>query len=201
MSAGAFCPVCHRLLATSQWNLTDFTACPNCQAPTRTLVFPAIARATSSARPAQRNATEAGCFFHADSRAENVCASCGRFLCSLCTLAFGTLKLCPDCIYRKRRQASEPLFQDQAILFDNIALLLLVVPVLCFVYIYLGLIFSAFALAIVIIGWRRQRPLVPRSKYRFVLAAGLSLIEGVGWIALVWLAVWLIQSHPTDFGL
>jgi hypothetical protein len=29
----------------------------------------------------------------------------------------------------------------------------------------------------------------------------LSLIEGVGWIALVWLLVWLIQSHPTDFGL
>ncbi|MBV8486520.1 MAG: hypothetical protein JO077_27030 [Verrucomicrobia bacterium] len=93
------------------------------------------------------------------------------------------------------------MFQDQTILFDNIALLLLVVPVLCFVYIYFGLIFSAFALAIVIIGWRRQRPLVPRSKYRFVLAAGLSLIEGVGWIALVWLVVWLIQSHPTDFGL
>jgi hypothetical protein len=93
------------------------------------------------------------------------------------------------------------LFRDQTILFDNIALLLLIIPVLCFVYIYLGLIFSAFALAIVIIGWQRQRPLVPRSKYRFGLAAALSLIEGVGWIALVWLVVWLIQSHPTDFGL
>jgi len=201
MSAGAFCPICHHLLATSQWNLPDFTSCPNCQAPTRTLVFPAIARAISSARPAQRNETEAGCFFHEHSRAENVCASCGRFLCSLCTLDFGAQKLCPDCIYRKRRQASEPLFRDQTILFDNIALLLLVIPVLCLVYIYLGLIFSAFALAIVIIGWRRQRPLVPRSNYRFVVAAGLSLLEGIIWIALIWLIVWLIQSHPTDFGL
>jgi hypothetical protein len=201
MSAGAFCPICHKLLAASQWNLPDFTACPNCQAPTRTLVFPAIARATSAAHPALRNETEAGCFFHEHSRAENVCASCGRFICSLCTLAFGTQKLCPDCIYRKRRQALEPLFRDQTILFDNIALLLLVIPVLCLMYIYVGLIFSAFALAIVIIGWRRRRPLVPRSNYRFVLAAGLSLIEGVSWIALVWLIVWLIQSHPTDFGL
>ncbi|MBV8214430.1 MAG: hypothetical protein JOZ08_14545 [Verrucomicrobia bacterium] len=93
------------------------------------------------------------------------------------------------------------MFRDQTVLFDNIALLLLVVPVLCLVYIYLGLIFSGFALAIVIIGWRQQRPLVPRSGYRFVLAAALSVIEGVGWIALVWLVVWLIQSHPTDFGL
>jgi hypothetical protein len=93
------------------------------------------------------------------------------------------------------------LFRDQTILYDNIALLLLIIPVLCLVYIYFGLIFSGFALAIVIIGWRQQRPLVPRSKYRFVFAAGLSLIEGVGWIALVWLLVWLIQSHPTDFGL
>ena len=202
MSAGAFCPICHHLLATSQWNLPDFTACPNCQAPTRTLVFPAMARATSPARPEPRSEAEAGCFFHSDSRAENVCSSCGRFLCSLCTLTFGTQKkLCPDCIYRKRRQSSEPLFRDQTILFDNIALLLLIIPVLCLVYIYFGLIFSGFALAIVIIGWRQQRPLVPRSKYRFVLAAGLSLIEGVGWIALVWLLVWLIQSHPTDFGL
>jgi hypothetical protein len=201
MSAGAFCPICHHLLATSQWNLEDFTACPNCQAPTRALVFPAMARAMSPARPEPRSETEAGCFFHSNSRAENVCNSCGRFLCSLCTLAFGAQKLCPDCIYRRRREASEPLFRDQTILFDNIALLLLVVPVLCFVYIYLGLIFSGFALAIVIIGWRQQRPLVPRSRYRFVLAAGLSLLEGVGWIALVWLIVWLIQSNPTDFGL
>jgi hypothetical protein len=201
MSAGAFCPVCHHLLSTSQWNLEDFTACPNCQAPTRTLVFSAMQRATSAARPEPRSETEAGCFFHSNSRAENVCSSCGRFLCSLCTLTFGPQKLCPDCIYRRRRQSSEPFFRDQAILFDNIALLLLVIPVLCLVYIYFGLILSGFALAIVIIGWGKQRPLVPRSRYRFILAAALSLIEGVGWIALVWLVVWLIQSHPTDFGL
>ena len=201
MSAGAFCPICHHLLSTSQWNQQDFTACPNCQAPTRTLVFPAMERAISPTRPEPRSETEAGCFFHPNSRAENVCGACGRFLCSLCTLTFGPQKLCPDCIYRRRRQASEPLFRDQTILFDNIALLLLVIPVLCLVYIYLGLIFSGFALAIVIMGWRQQRPLVPRSRYRFILAAILSLIEGVGWIALVWLVVWLIQSHPTDFGL
>jgi uncharacterized paraquat-inducible protein A len=201
MSAGAFCPICHHLLTTSQWNLPDFTACPNCHAPTRTLVFPAIARARSVTRPEPRRETEAGCFFHNNSRAENVCSSCGRFLCSLCTLEFGTQKLCPDCIYKRRRQSSEPLFRDQTILFDNIALLLLIIPVLCLLYVYVGLIFSGFALAIVIIGWRHQRPLVPRSRYRFVLAAALSLIEGIGWIALVWLIVWLIQSHPTDFGL
>jgi hypothetical protein len=201
MSAGAFCPICHHLLATSQWNQRDFTACPNCQAPTRTLVFPAMARTTAASRPEPRTEAEAGCFFHTHSRAENVCNVCGRFVCSLCTIAYGAQKLCPDCIYKKRRESSEPLFQDQAILFDNIALLLLIVPVICFVYIYLGLLFSVFALALVIIGWQQQRTLVPRSKYRFVLAAALSLIEGVGWIALVWLIVWLIQSHPTEFGL
>jgi hypothetical protein len=201
MSAGAFCPICHHLLATSQWNQPEFTACPNCQAATRTLVFPAVGRTVSAALPEPRTETEAGCFFHDHSRAENVCSACGRFICSLCTLAFGTQKLCPDCIYRRRRQASEPLFRDQTILFDNVALLLLIVPVLCLLYVYLGLIFSGFALAIVIIGWRQQRPLVPRSRYRFVLAAGLSLLEGVGWIALVWLFVWLIQGHASDFGL
>jgi len=201
VSAGAFCPVCHHLLDSSQWNLQEFTACPNCHSPTRTLVFPAIARTASGARPEARTETEAGCFFHAKSRAENVCSSCGRFLCSLCTVGLGSNKLCPDCIYRKRRQSTEPEFRDQAILFDNIALLLLIVPVLCLVYIYLGIIFSTLALAIVIIGWRLQRTVVPRAKYRFVLAAALALIEGVGWIALVWLVVWLIQSHPADFGL
>lgn len=201
MSAGAFCPICHHLLAISQWNQPDFTACPNCLAPTRTLVFPAMTRSTAAPRPEPRTEAEAGCFFHAHARAENVCNVCGRFVCSLCTIAYGAQKLCPDCIYKKRRESSEPMFQDQAVLFDNIALLLVTVPVLCFVYIYLGLLFSVFALALVIIGWRQQRTLVPRSKYRFVLATGLSLIEGVGWIALVWLIIWLIQSHPTEFGL
>src|SRR5260370_10666968 len=141
-----------------------------------------MARTVAAARPELRTETEAGCFFHTASRAENVCIVCGRFLCSLCTLAFGSQKLCPDCIYKKRRES--PLFRDQAILFDNIALLLLIVPVLCLVYIYLGLLFSGFALALVIIGWRQQRTLVPRSKYRFVLAAGFCLIEGIGCIAL-----------------
>ena len=152
-------------------------------------------------RPESRTEAEAGCFFHTHSRAENVCNVCGRFVCSLCTIAYGAQKLCPDCIYKKRRESSESMFQDQAVLFDNIALLLVTVPVLCLVYIYLGLLFSVFALALVIIGWRQQRTLVPRSKFRFVVAAGLSLIEGVGWVALVWLIIWLIQSHPTEFGL
>jgi len=201
MSAGAFCPICHHVLATTQWNLHEFTVCPNCQAPTRTLVFPAMVRTAGAPHPESRTETEAACFFHSNSRAENVCGSCGRFLCSLCTVAFGSEKLCPDCIYRKRRQSTDPEFRDQAILFDNIALFVLIAPVLCLVYIYFGLIFSALAIAIIIIGWRQQRTLVPRSKYRFILATGLALIEGGGWIALVWLIVWLIQSHPTDFGL
>ncbi len=107
----------------------------------------------------------------------------------------GSQKLCPDCIYKKRRES--PQFRDQAILFDNIALLLVIVPVLCLLYIYLGLLFSGFALALVIIGWRQQRTLVPRSKYRFVLAAGLSLIEAIGWVALVLLADSLVNSKPS----
>ena len=201
MSAGAFCPICHHVLATSQWNLSEFTECPNCKAPTRTLVFPALVRPAATPHPETRTETEAGCFFHGNSRAENVCSSCGRFLCSICTVAFGSQKLCPDCIYRKRRQTTESEFRDQAVLFDNIALLVLVGQVICFVYIYLGLIFSALALAIIIIGWQQQRTLVPRSKYRFILGTGLGLLEAGGWIALVWLIVWLIQSHPTDFGL
>lgn len=201
MSAGAFCPICHHVLATSQWNLSEFTECPNCKAPTRTLVFPALVRPAVTPHPETRTETEAGCFFHSNSRAENVCSSCGRFLCSICTVTFGSQKLCPDCIYRKRRQTTESEYRDQAVLFDNIALLVLVGQVICFVYIYLGLIFSALALAIIIIGWRQQRTLVPRSKYRFVLGTGLGLLEAGGWIALVWLIVWLIQSHPTDFGL
>ena len=93
------------------------------------------------------------------------------------------------------------MFRDQVILFDNWALLVLIVPVLCLVYIYLGLIFSVLALAFVIIGWRQQRPPVPRSRYRFVLAAGLALLEGGGWIALVWLIVWAIQHRTPDLDL
>jgi hypothetical protein len=199
MSAGAFCPICRRLLSPSQWNLSEYAACPNCRASTRTLVFPAINRSAFSNPPVPRNEAEASCFFHPAARADHLCDSCGRFLCSLCTVSFGVQKLCPDCIFRKRKQSSDPLLRDQAILFDNWALLLLTLPVLCLLYIYLGLVFSAVAFALVIIGWKRQRTLTPRSRYRFTLAALLALVEGGAWIALFWLLISFLQTHASDF--
>jgi len=198
MSAGAFCPICRCLLSPSQWNLGEFTECPNCRAPTRTLVFPALARDAHSNQPVPRAEAEAGCFFHSQWRAENLCNSCGRFLCSLCTVSFGDQRLCPDCIRRKREESTEAQFRDQAILFDNWALLILIVPILCLIYIYFGLIFSVLATAFIIIGWRRQQTVVPRGRYRFVLAAVLAVVEGGSWIALVWLIVWLIIRHSAD---
>ena len=191
MSAGAFCPICHHLLTTSQWNQQDFTACPNCQAPTRTLVFPAMARTVATPRPEPRTETEAGCFFHTGSRAENVCNVCGRFLCSLCTLAFGSQKLCPDCIYKKRRES--PLFRDQAILFDNIAISILALSVLTLSYLFLGLVISLLALCLVFIGWRYQRTLVRRSRFRFAIALILGLVGSGAWVLLL---LFVIQSLP-----
>lgn len=198
MSAGAFCPICRRLLSPSQWNSGEYTACPNCQAPTRTVVFSAMNRSAVSNPPIPRAEAEAGCFFHPAARADNLCDSCGRFLCSLCTVQFGAQKLCPECIYQKRKQPSDLQLKDQAILFDNWALLLLTLPVLTFVYVYLGLAFSGVALALVIIGWKQQRTLTPRSRYRFLLAGVLALVEGVAWVALVWLAISFFMAHASD---
>jgi hypothetical protein len=193
MNGGAFCPLCKRLLGPEFWNSGQFQVCPGCSSQVMTTAFPAITTpaGTSSIVPCEPG--ESSCFFHSNNRAETICDECGRFLCGLCSVSFGKRKLCPDCIYRNRRQKIDPLLIDQAILFDNIAISILALSVLTLSYLFLGLIISLLAVCLVFIGWKYQRTLVRRSRFRFGIGLILGLIGAGAWILFL---VLFIQALP-----
>jgi prepilin signal peptidase PulO-like enzyme (type II secretory pathway) len=193
MKGGASCPLCNRPLGPEFWNSGQFQACPACSAQVMVTAFPAITMPSGTSSIALCESGESSCFFHADHRAEAICDGCGRFLCGLCSASFGQRRFCPDCIYRNRRQKSDPLLIDQAILFDNIAIAILALSVLTLSYLFLGLVVSLLAICLVFIGWRYQRTLVRRSRFRFGIALVLGLIGAGAWIFLLLL---VIQALP-----
>jgi hypothetical protein len=189
MNGGAYCPLCDRLLGPEFWNSGNFQACPACLAQVVTTTFPAITIPSGASSIVACEPGDSSCFFHANNRAETICDGCGRFLCGLCSITFGKRKLCPDCVYRNRRQKSDPLLIDQAVLFDNIAIAVLVLSVLTLAYLLLGLVVGVLAVCLALVGWRYQQTLVHRSRFRFGLAVILGLIGAGLWIFLLLLLI------------
>jgi hypothetical protein len=195
MKGGALCPLCNRLVGPEFWNSGQFQTCPACSSQVMVTAFPAITTPSGSSSVVPCAPGESSCFFHSDNRAETICDECGRFLCGLCSISFGQRKFCPDCIYRKRRQKGDPLLIDQAILFDNIAATILVLSILTLSYLLLGLVVSLLTVSLVFIGWKYQRTLVQRSRFRFGIALILGLIGTVGWILLLLLVVQALPRY------
>jgi hypothetical protein len=189
MKGGAFCPLCNRLLGPEFWNSGHFQVCPACSAQVMTTAFPTITIPSGVISLVACEPGESSCFFHANNRAEAICDGCGRFLCGLCSIGFGKRRFCPDCIYRNRRQKSDPLLIDQAVLFDNIAIAILALSVFTLSYLLLGLVVGLLTVCLAIVGWRYQRTLVRRSRFRFGIALILGLAGAGIWIFLLLLLI------------
>jgi hypothetical protein len=189
MKGGVHCPLCNRLLGPEFLNSGQFRPCPACSAQVLATAFPAITIPSGPSSIVPCEPGDSSCFFHTSNRAETICDGCGRFLCGLCSITFGKRKLCPDCIYRNRRQKSDALLIDQAVLFDNIAIAVLVLSVCTMAYLLLGLVVGLLTVCLVIVGWRYQRTLVRRSRFRFGLGLLLGLIGAGVWIVLLLLLI------------
>lgn len=128
---------------------------------------------------------EASCFYHPSKAAAVVCDACGRFLCALCDLELGGRHYCPPCLEARRHLPVQSRLESRRILYDNVALALALLPVLtCF---FLP-VTSPVAIAVAIWGWRKPSSLLPRTKFRFVLAILIALL-GLGLGAAFWTAM------------
>jgi hypothetical protein len=66
-------------------------------------------------------------------------------------------------------------------LYDNIALLLAVTPLVTVVFWFFTLITAPATLFVVIRYWRAPSSLVPRTKTRFVIAGVVAVLQLAGW--------------------
>lgn len=199
MSAAAqavACPVCTRALPPDTWNLDYETYCPSCRAPIAALVFPAFLRPGGGAAPELAvEGSEATCFYHARKKAVTPCDRCGRFLCSLCHVELSGQNWCPSCIALHRKQGTLAGLDNRRTLYDNLALLLAVGPVVSVVFWFFTLFTAPAALYVTIRYWRAPSSLVPRTKVRFVLASAIALLELAGWVFIIFAVILGVRNR------
>jgi hypothetical protein len=161
--------------------------CPACFKTFEVIQFPAFAQERMTPPVIElKEEGESACFFHPNYRPQIPCDQCGRFLCTLCAIEFGKMRLCPECIHASRLGRTSTGLNHQAILYDNLALSLVLLPL--FFFFYATIATAPAGLFVSIFYFNRQQTLVARGRFRFVIAAILAIIEIAGAILLV---VWL----------
>ncbi len=175
------CSKCGTPLPWNTFSSEGAKACPACDVPTYAFVFPALYAPPRAAPTGEQLVVddEASCFYHAEKKAVIACERCGRFLCALCDVQLGEEHICPRCIEagvekNKLRHLTKRYFQ-----YDNLALALAVVPLLC-VFWFATPVTAPAAVFIAIRYWKRPLSILPRSRWRYVLAVILALGELTG---------------------
>lgn len=145
-------------------------------------VFPAFYRAPAS--PVMGAAVqvqgEAECFNHPGKQAVAACSACGRLLCSLCEIDIEGQTLCIHCLQSGREKQKITSLDNKRTLFDSLALNLAFWPLL---FIFPTLVTAPAAIYITLRYWKAPGSVLPRSRFRFVLAFVLALLQIAGWCA------------------
>ena len=172
------CPQCLTPLEIPLRNSMRTNTCPICEARVITHVFPALLRPSKVAPHRDRLALtdESTCFNHAAKRAVAVCEDCGRFLCNLCDVPVpGTAKhQCVACFEQSLKREVGPDLSTSRTHMDDVALTVAVMGALIF---YFAPITVPVVCWLILRHWREPQSVVPRSRWRFVVAGLLVLVQ------------------------
>jgi hypothetical protein len=178
---------CHVCLADIPYPADGDSVDCRCGVKGRALIYPAIFRLREgSAGEAIQTEGESACFAHEDKRAVAACDSCGRFVCALCRIEWGSRVLCPVCVNAAEKRTD--LLVRSRPLYDTMALAIAVGSVPLFT---LSLFTAPIAVYLAIRALRAPRSLVSRTMARAWIALGVSLLELGGW---TWLLVYVVMS-------
>ncbi len=189
-----FCPSCNAPLAERFFRQPHVdAACSTCGTKVGLTLFPALFRPAAKIDPQSLLTAEgeATCFEHSSKRAVAVCNRCGRFLCALCEVEVAGKVWCPSCLIPANAAGPIQALEQRRTLFDSIALALATLPAL--------LIYPIFFTAPVVVYltiryWKKPSSLVPRGKWRFVVALVLALLV-IASLAAVIVSVIVVQRR------
>ena len=177
---------CHVCLADIPYAPDGAPSACRCGVEGRALIYPAIFRVReSSAGEAIQAAGESACFAHEDKRAVASCDSCGRFVCALCRIEWGSRVLCPACVNSAGKRTD--LLVRSRSNFDTMALAIALASGLLFT---LSLFTAPISIYLAVRAFRAPRSLVPRTMARAWIALVISVLELGGW---GWLLVYMIM--------
>lgn len=180
------CPNCRTILPAQISNTGLLHKCPNCLTQLRAELFNAFRRPVDHGQSAEHVQTQgqAECYYHPGKMAVAPCSGCGRLLCALCEIPFDGRTLCTHCLQSGRDNQQLPSVGKNRFLYDNLALALAAWPIIVLPFIFFTIITAPAAIYVVLRYWGSTHSLLPRTKYRFVLALLLALAELVGWVSL-----------------
>jgi hypothetical protein len=177
------CTRCSRPLDYVSPQKGELLFCPNCRARMTVFPFPALYEdtRTNAASAGIEVEGEAGCYYHPQKKAEAVCEGCGRFICKTCEVELHGKRICPRCLETGKSVKKLDILENNRILYDNIVLLLAIVPML---FVFPTIVTAPVTVYLVIRYWKAPESLIPRTKIRFVLAFLIAWVQ-IGWWVLV----------------
>jgi hypothetical protein len=149
--------------------------------PIRCDVFPALFRpqdTTSSGVPVGEQG-EAECFNHPGKQAVVACRSCGRLFCALCEIKLEEKSLCIHCLQSGKEKKKISSLDNKRTLYDHLAFRLAFWPML---FILPTLATAPAVLFITFRYWKAPGSILGRSRFRFIVAAVLAVLQIIGWI-------------------
>jgi len=147
------------------------------------VAWPALDRTVAAAaRSRAVEVGEAACFSCVDKAATGVCEGCGCFTCPACEAGWFGSTLCLRCLHSRREVRGDPGFRHRLVLYDNIALMLLVLPIIWLPFggVLLAVLLSPVALFLVVRHRRAPRGLPPRGPLRLILAGAMAVLLMLG---------------------
>lgn len=183
------CPSCGAGWPPETFNTGHAEPCPQCAQPAEVFAFPALYRPMENATAAAvAPPGDAACFYHAGKLAVSACEACGRFLCGLCDIEFNGRHLCAPCLEAEKKRGPTHTLQPRYMQFDSLALALAAGPVVLFPFWCLSIFTAPVALFLVVRYWRQPMSVLPRTRWRFVVAFLFALAVVIGWGVLIVMA-------------
>jgi hypothetical protein len=175
------------------YNTRELRACPSCGTRLQIEVFPAVLRPPGPGTVGERVVIEgeASCFYHPAKRAVVPCESCGRFLCAVCDVEMNGQHLCSACIESGKNKGRIQKLENRRTLYDSLALAVALFPM---IFVYPTIVTAPIVLYIAIRHWNAPSSVVPRSRWRMVVAVIIALLQIAGWVA-IFFAIFYHPSH------
>lgn len=174
------CDVCDAAISEDAINRPELVVCARCGAPARVHVFRAMFEKTQAGTTPQavQLDDESSCFYHPKKTAVLPCDHCGRFLCALCEIEIHGRHFCSGCVEQGATDGRMTELKPEYIHYDSIALGLAVLPAL---FLWPTLFTAPAALYFVARYWKRPLSILPRRRWRFLVAALFAGMQVTAW--------------------
>ena len=174
------CDLCDAAIPEDALNRPEPIACVRCSAPARVHVFRALFEKTQAGATPQAVLLddESHCFYHPTKKAVLPCDHCGRFLCALCEIEIHGRHFCSGCVERGTTDGRMKELRPEYIHYDSISLGLAILPAF---FVWPTLFTAPAALYFVARYWKRPLSILPRRRWRFLVAALLAGMQVTAW--------------------